>query len=72
MLGYFARRVRDAEAAADLTAVWDGIGHITRATGVLRRYRGLAADIAGDTPVSAPENAQIELAAGNGGPRGDC
>jgi hypothetical protein len=52
--------------------VWDGLGHITRATGVLARYRGLGAAIAGSTPVSAPNTATINLGADDGGPRGDC
>lgn len=52
--------------------VWDGIGHITRATGVLAGYRGRGAAIAGSTPVSAPNAATVNLGSDKGGPRGDC
>jgi hypothetical protein len=52
--------------------VWDGIGHITRATGVLARYQGRGVAIAGSTPVSAPNTATVNLASDNGGPGGGC
>jgi len=50
--------------------VWDGVGQITRATGVLSRYRGRAVGIAGNTPVSSLGEAQIII--GTGAPLGRC
>jgi hypothetical protein len=41
--------------------VWDGLGRVTAATGVLRRYGGRQIGIAGATPTSSPDRARIIL-----------
>ena len=45
--------------------VWDGLGQVRTATGALARYRGWAMSIAGETPVSLPDEARV-IIAGNG------
>lgn len=50
--------------------VWDGVGHITSATGTLRRYRNRGIGIAGDTRTTAPDEARIIL--GSGTAAGSC
>jgi hypothetical protein len=51
--------------------VWDGTGTITTATGVLGKFRGGEASLAGRTLVSAPGKAYISLGSG-GRPQADC
>ena len=50
--------------------VWDGVGHVTGATGTLRRYAGRGIDIAGETRATTPHQARIIL--GSGDAAGSC
>jgi hypothetical protein len=52
--------------------VWDGVGHVTTATGQLSRYRDRGATIAGRTLLTSPDAADIHIAAGNDPPPERC
>ena len=53
--------------------VWDGAkGRVSNATGALRRYRGRAMAISGETPTSAPDRARIILGGNGPGPPTRC